>query len=115
MANIPEEDIAEVRVTRSIVNGIEEEVGRLFEQGKGKFGLIDDGYKALMKLAEQIQTNGAFRDSTTLEFVRDVIFDWVVCQHAKPSGSSLSAFPAAGCRRKNQRLRNLDTHSPVLR
>jgi hypothetical protein len=92
MANIPEEDIAEVRVTRSIVNGIEEEVGRLFERGKGKFGLIDDGYKALMKLAEQIQTNGAFRDSTTLEFVRDVIFDWVVCQHAKPSGASLSAF-----------------------
>ncbi len=90
--NIPEEYIAELRVTRSIVNGMQQEVGRLFELGKGKFGLIHDGYKALMELAEQIQTNSAFRDSTTVEFVREVIFDWVIRSHPKSHGASLSAF-----------------------
>ncbi len=93
MAQIGEGDvIGEMRVTQSVLNGMQEEMGRLFEKNKAKFGLIDEGYKALTKLATQIQTTAAFRDSITVEFIRDLIFDWVVRHHGQSESMSLAAF-----------------------
>src|SRR5258705_6338144 len=88
MAHIGEADvIGEIRVRRSIVNGAEEEIGRLFEKDKAKLGLVDDGYKALTRLAEQIQKTASLRDSTTVEFIRDLIFDWVANNVGQPNSA----------------------------
>ncbi len=93
MANIGEDDvIGEVRVTRSIVNGMHEEIGRMFEKNKAKFGIVGEGYKALIKLATQIQTTAVLRDKVNVEFVRDLIFEWVVGNHGQSENSSLAGF-----------------------
>jgi hypothetical protein len=91
VADIPEEDIVgEVRVTRCIVNGMQEEVGRVFFAGKNGFGLVDTGYQALTKLAEQIQTTSLLRDSVRVEFIRDIVFDWVAESYGKATVEPLS-------------------------
>ena len=111
MAQIGEGDvIGEVRVTRSVLNGIQEEIGRLFEKNKAKFGLIDEGYKALTKLATQIQTTAAFRDSITVEFIRDLIFDWVVRHHGQSESMSLAAFVL---QEANLKIRDYEVWIPI--
>jgi hypothetical protein len=91
ITDIPQGDIIdEVRVTRCIVNGMQEEVGRVFSAGKNGFGLVDTGYQALTKLAEQIQTTSLLRNSVRVEFIRDVIFDWVAESYGKSTVEPLS-------------------------
>jgi len=93
MADIGKDDvIGEVRVTRSIVNGMDEETGRIFEKNNSKLGLIDEGYKTLTKLATQLQTTAVLRDTVTVEFVRDLVFDWVARYHGHSDSPSLTEF-----------------------
>lgn len=111
MAHIGEADvIGEIRVTRSILNGVEEEIGRLFEKDKAKRGLVDDGYKALTRLAEQIQKTASLRDSTTVEFIRDLIFDWVANNVGEPNSASLVDFIL---READQRIREHEIWIPI--
>jgi hypothetical protein len=91
VADIPEDDIVgEVRVTRCIVNGMQEETGRLFSASKDSFGLVDKGYEALTKLAQQIQTTSVLRDSVRVEFIRDIVFDWVGESYGKSTVEPVS-------------------------
>jgi hypothetical protein len=91
VADIPEEDIVgEVRVTSCIVNGMQEEAGRLFYVGTNRFGLIDKGYEAFTKLTQQIQSTSVLRDRVRVEFIRDVVFDWVAESYGKSGVEPLS-------------------------
>ena len=82
--HIPQQDIVgDVGVTRSIVDGTGEEVGRFFRNTVPRVGLIGDGFRALEDLSERFQGHGDLREAATFEFIRDVVFEWVEFPHRK--------------------------------
>jgi hypothetical protein len=91
VANIEEKDIVGgVRVTGSIVNGAQDEIGRVFSAGKSKFGLFDKGYDALTKLTGQIQATSILRESVSVDFVLDSVFNWVAENYGRATVEALS-------------------------
>src|SRR5437660_5778575 len=84
--------VGEILVRRSVVNMAQEEVGRVFESAGKKLGLVDEGYKALTRLAAQIHKTGELRETTTREFIQDLVFDWVSRRTASESQAQLTDF-----------------------
>ena len=71
VSNIPEQDISDFTETKSFVNGAGEEVGRLFQVGDIRIGLVGDEFKSLKDLVRRLHATEALRESTTLEFILD--------------------------------------------
>jgi hypothetical protein len=91
VAKLTENDIVgKVEVATSIMNFVGDEIGRLFQRGNERFGLINGAYKALSKLAGQMQATQALRDTATAGFISDTIFDWVRANHGKKIVEPLS-------------------------
>jgi hypothetical protein len=113
VADIPKENIVgAVRVTKCIVNGMQEETGRLFSAGKDWFGLVDKGYEALTKLAQQIQTTSVLRDRVRVEFIRDLVFDWVGQSYGKSTVEPLSVVVL---RKATEEIKEYEIWVPIHR
>lgn len=93
VVDIPEQDIiGEIRKTRSIVDGTEEEIGRFFERDGRTIGLAGDGFKALTNLATRIHDAEALRSTTTLEFIRNAVFEWIESNYKNTAAKSCSQY-----------------------
>jgi len=76
VANIPQKDMSDFKEAKSFINGAGEEVGRLFQVGDRRVGLVGDAFKSLEDLARRLHDMEALRESTTLEFILDAAFTW---------------------------------------
>lgn len=99
----PEEFASEVHVAatltdKDIVGEIQEScsdyrgqtVDRFFTHEGKKFGLGEDGYLKLSKLAEAIQRVTAFRSSLSQAFIENSLFSWLRSRHV--SGEDNESF-----------------------
>src|SRR5262249_48616260 len=111
--HIPEKDIIGelTEEVHYIVNGAGDEVGRFFQGSEPKVGLIGDGFRALTRLAEQIQKAGALRDTTSFEFVKDAVFEWAQEKHCKQNTDE--SLTQHVCRRANEEIRDFEIWIPL--
>lgn len=113
VAQIPEKDvIGEIVEIQSIVNGVGDEVGRLFKKSSPKVGLIGNGFEALNQLGQQMQRTDPLRESTSIEFIRDTIFEWAEGRYNKASSESLTEHVA---KRAEEEIKDFEIWIPLHR
>jgi hypothetical protein len=89
VANIPQEDMRDFTETKSFINGAGEEVGRLFQVGDRRVGLVGDAFKSLEDLARRLHDMEVLRESTTFEFILDAAFAWIESAYRKTASEPL--------------------------
>jgi len=78
VAQISEQEvIGEIRQIQSVVDGTQEEVGRFFKHGQSSVALVGPGFKKLAELAMRIQNTEGLTGTTSIDFVRNAIFEWI--------------------------------------
>lgn len=73
---ISEEDIVG-KPRESITNYLGETVGRFFVHEGERYGIVEECYMELAKLAESIQRLKAFRESLSRDFIEENMFTWL--------------------------------------
>lgn len=93
VAQISEHEVSgKIRHTTSVVDGTEEEVGRFFNSGTSRVGLVGNEFKQLTALAAQMQTIEGLRDTTSIDFLKDAIFEWIENKHKNTTTDSCTQF-----------------------
>lgn len=65
---------------------------RFFRRNAVEYVIDGDGYRALAKLADSVQSSGSLREALSLEFVESTLFDWVRSNSASPDGPSFTSY-----------------------
>src|SRR5438552_18996365 len=79
---MPEQDIiGELQVTKSFFDGTGEEVGRFFEHENRRVGLVGESFKSFIQLTMRLHDAEALRKTTSLEFIRNTVFEWLEGKH----------------------------------
>jgi hypothetical protein len=113
VANIPEQDIiGELQVTKSIVDGTGEEVGRFFEHENRRVGLIGPGFKSLTELASRIHDTQDLKGTTSLEFILDIAFEWLEGKHKNARPESLTQYVV---KRAEDEIKDFEIWIPLYR
>ena len=95
-ANIAEKDLlGEIRVGLS--DGFGNPTGQFFHRGNELVGLVGQGFKSLMKLAERIQSTASFRDKISTKCVADLTMFWVEKRYRDETTVSLTHYLLAEC------------------
>ena len=110
IAQIPQHDISDFKETKSFVNGAGKEVGRLFEYGNRRVGLVGEAFKSLEGLVRRLHETEALQESTTLEFILDAAFGWVESSYQNAASES---FCEHIVRRTNEEIKDFDIWIPL--
>jgi hypothetical protein len=94
---LPEGAVTKFEIGDSYMDGYGREVAKYFNDETRNIGLFDDGYKNLIKLAEEIQNNKTLRDLVSKNLVKDLIFDWIRDNHKQRSSSSMTEYVLTEC------------------
>jgi hypothetical protein len=110
VAQIPQRDISDFKETKSFVNGAGEEVGRLFQHGGQRVGLVGDAFKSLEDLVRRLHDAEALRESTTLEFVLDAAHSWIENTYENTGSKT---FCEHILRRANEEIKDFEIWIPL--
>lgn len=73
---ITDEDIINFK-PGEITNGFGEILGFFFVHEKKRYGIFEEQYKQLLKLAESIGKSPAFRDRVSIVTIKQLIYEWI--------------------------------------
>jgi hypothetical protein len=110
VAQIPQHDTSEFKEMKSFVNAAGQEVGRLFEHGGRRVGLLGEAFKSLEDLARRLHETETLRESTTLEFILDGAFAWVESSYQNATSES---FCEHIVRRANEEIKDFEIWIPL--
>jgi hypothetical protein len=80
---IPEEDIHHLSTNSYVGGPLNREIAKTFAINGSVFGLFDEGYKALVRLAEAMQKTKALKNKVSVSFLIDAIFEWIATSHRR--------------------------------
>jgi len=74
--HITDEDVIDFK-PGAVTNGFGEELGFFFIHDKKRYGIFDEHFKELLKLAESIGKLPAFRDKVSISTLKQLLYEWI--------------------------------------
>jgi hypothetical protein len=109
-AHVPAEVIIgdiEIQLTDRLGN----DVAKTYRRGGDLVGLYGEGYKRLVRIAEQVQKAKPVQNAVSLSLLTDLIFDWVARRHQSLPVPSMTEYVLGECEKQ---IREIEIWIPVF-
>jgi hypothetical protein len=88
------------------------EIAKIFFDKENTFGLFDESYKNLVRLAENLQKTKGLSQHVSVKLLIDLIFEWIALSYKKETNLPMCEFVLSEC---EKRVKEMEIWLPVYR
>lgn len=81
-------------------NEFEGDTAKTFSDGRNVWGLFDESYKELVRLAENLQRTKGVSEFVSVKLLTDLIFEWIADFYTRKTGLSMCEYVLPKCDEK---------------